>query len=235
MTKILKNNGKLSQTRLKMFRAVQSIMKQDESELLNVIGLRKKIIRTEQHINTEETTKSPSLSKALRSWAIEYRVKQRAVSALLKILISFGLTSLPSDSRALLKTPRFVEVEARAGGQYWHNGLLKCLKSIFSKLSSNISIQLNFNIDGLPLFKSSPIRFWPILSNIHDMPEIKPMIIGIWSGVGKPNNLTEFLQPLVTDINETVRNGIKINGYQIEVCVRCFICDSPARSFLKGF
>lgn len=69
---------------------------------------------------------------------------------------------------------------------------------------------------------------------LKGMPDIKPMVIGIWCGIGKPSNLTEFLQPFVEDLNKIIRNGIIINDNQIELVVRCFLCDSPARSFLKG-
>lgn len=67
------------------------------------------------------------------------------------------------------------------------------------------------------------------------MADIKPMVIGIWSGVGKPKNLNEFLEPLCIDIDAVIKDGIIINGNRLDVEIRCFICDSPARSFLKGF
>lgn len=70
--------------------------------------------------------------------------------------------------------------------------------------------------------------------NLKGMPDVKPMVIAIWSGVGKPNNLTEFLQPFVNDLNHIFQNGIIINDYRIDIIIRCFLCDSPARSFLKG-
>lgn len=235
MPKISKCNEQKSRNklRLKTFRQVKSIMKQDEENLFNVIDLRKKILGAKPNMSENET-ESPSLPKKLRSWAIEYHIKQRALSALLKILFSFGMTMLPRDSRALLKTPRFVEIEKRANGDYWYNGLSKCLKTIFAKLGTNLHIELNFNIDGLPLFKSSPITFWPILANVHGFPNIKPMVIAIWSGIGKPDSVNDFLEPFVKDINETIKNGISINGYRLEISVRSFICDSPARSMLKG-
>lgn len=66
------------------------------------------------------------------------------------------------------------------------------------------------------------------------MPDIKPMIIGIWCGVSKPSCLTAFLQPLVDEINEIVWTDVHINGYRIEIAIRCCICDAPARAFLKG-
>lgn len=70
--------------------------------------------------------------------------------------------------------------------------------------------------------------------NYEGMQDVKPFVIGIWSGVGKPKNLTEFLLPLVNDINILIREGISINGYRIDSTIRSFLCDSPARSFLKG-
>lgn len=219
--------------RVQNYRGVLSILQRDTISLLEPCRLRKKL--TSECVQTEqkENTKVP-ISATLRSWALEYNIRRRGLSALLKILISFGFSSLPKDSRTLLKTPRTVPIESVAGGQYWYNGISNCLRNIFAKLNSNITIKLNFNIDGLPLFKSSPVELWPILANIHDMPDIKPMVIGIWSGTGKPKSLTEFLDPLVNDLCAVTRDGITINGYHIEVKIRCFICDSPARSFLKG-
>lgn len=60
------------------------------------------------------------------------------------------------------------------------------------------------------------------------------MLIGLWNGHGKPSILNEFLLPFVNDINKVIREGIIINGYRIDISIRCFLCDSPARSFLKG-
>lgn len=57
------------------------------------------------------------------------------------------------------------------------------------------------------------------------------MAIGIWSGNGKPSDLNEFLEPLVNDIDAVVKAGVTINGYRLDVKVRCFLCDAPARSF----
>lgn len=65
------------------------------------------------------------------------------------------------------------------------------------------------------------------------MPNIKPMVISIWCGKGKPI-LNEFLNPFVSELNDILLHGIKINGYELKVCIKCFICDSPARAFLKG-
>lgn len=64
------------------------------------------------------------------------------------------------------------------------------------------------------------------------MPELKPFVISIWCGVGKPG-LNEFLDPFVTEFNEILRSGVIINGHHIKIKFRCFIADAPARSHIK--
>lgn len=63
---------------------------------------------------------------------------------------------------------------------------------------------------------------------------IAPMIISIWLGDSKPSNLNEYLREFVTELNKIVRNGVDVNGHLIRILIRAFICDSPARSFIKG-
>lgn len=173
MPKILKNTKKAIETRnrVRFFRGVQSIMAHDSAALLNVNGLRKKMINQEEILHNERSTSSNNrllnLSSDLRTWAIEKNIKKRAVTALLKILRSAGINTLPKDSRSLLETPRKVVIVDQAGGKYWHNGLENCLVQAFSNLSSNLTVEININIDGLPIFKSSPMAFWPILMNVH--------------------------------------------------------------------
>lgn len=69
---------------------------------------------------------------------------------------------------------------------------------------------------------------------ITELPQIDPMVIAIWCGNGKPTVLNEYLNPFVNELNEILLNSIFINDFQINVAVRCFICDTPARAFIKG-
>lgn len=66
------------------------------------------------------------------------------------------------------------------------------------------------------------------------MPEIAPMTIAIFYGRTKPTSLDDFLNELVDDLIDVLKNGISINNHKINVKLRCMICDSPARAFLKG-
>lgn len=60
------------------------------------------------------------------------------------------------------------------------------------------------------------------------------MIICVWCGDGKPTDLNDFLLPFVSELNNLLQNGVQINEFQLNILVRCFICDTPARSFIKG-
>lgn len=103
----------------------------------------------------------------LSEWVSEYNIPARAVTALLRILILSGMHWLPKDSRTLMQTPRFVEIKDIAGGKYWYNGLTYEILRIFTKISTDMVLQLNINVDGLPIYKSSSTTFWPILCNFH--------------------------------------------------------------------
>lgn len=67
-----------------------------------------------------------------------------------------------------------------------------------------------------------------------EMPHIRPMIISIWCGNQKPDDLTGYLKPFVDELNLLMENGISINGYHIGIVFRSCICDSPARATIKG-
>lgn len=143
---------------------------------------------------------------------------------------------LPQDPRTLMQTPPKINIVKVGDGQYWHRGLKLSLESIFqaNETVKASSISLNINIDGLPIYKSSKEEFWPIVYNIYELQHISPRIIAIYSGKGKPSDLTAFLSPFVSEMKEIMENGIDVNGEKIFVKIRCFICDSPARAFIKG-
>lgn len=141
--------------RVAFFRAVNSSLENIQS------------CRTEQNQNSNNEQQKISFQSSLQHWAIKYKINGNAMSALLKILIAAGFQWLPLNSKSFLSTPRHVEIKEVSNGKFWYNGVAKNLKLIFSKLSKEIAIQMNFNVDGLPLFNSSKIQFWPILAAIH--------------------------------------------------------------------
>lgn len=65
------------------------------------------------------------------------------------------------------------------------------------------------------------------------MPNVQPMVLGIWAGETKPD-LNEYLTPLVDELKLMIETGIQIGSWLISVKIGRIICDSPARSFIKG-
>lgn len=63
------------------------------------------------------------------------------------------------------------------------------------------------------------------------------MVIGIYYGYGKPSDVKKILQPFVAEAMSVLQNGVSldIKGREnLLVKIRSFICDSPARAFIKG-
>lgn len=169
---------------------------------------------------------------------MKYNINHAALKDVMSIIsIRFDKNSniLPEDPRTLLQTPQAVNIVSLIDdGEYWHHGFKNCLNRIFYNLNDSMTISVNINLDGLPVFKSSKVEFWPILFNITEMPQLRPMVIGIFCGKAKCNDLQSFLSPFVDEMSEIMANGIIINSYKITVLIRCFVCDSPARAFVKG-
>ena len=98
-------------------------------------------------------------------------------------------------------------------------------------------IYMQINIVGLPLFKSASTQFWPILGKVCSPVQTDPFMIGLFCGENKPANLDEHFQDFVDEML-TFKQGpadIPIDGHSIPVCINlsCFICDTPARAFVK--
>lgn len=165
MSKRSKNSLAGNRKRSFIFRQVNSVLKREQRENEDPSCTN----QNDDTIDYIQRSKSEILPELLKQWAIEYGITRRALSALLKILISAGLWYLSSDSRTLLKTPRTVSIIDMCGGKYWHGGLRKNIERLLSGIKENMTINLTFNIDGLPLFKSSKTTFWPILADIFGL------------------------------------------------------------------
>lgn len=115
----------------------------------------------------QSSEKLYSLEDELRAWSIKHRITLSALNELLSILILAGFTFLPRDSRTLKRTPKKVDICNMGDGQFWYYGMRKCLEHVFRGNNQDLTITLDFNFDGAPLFESSKLGFWPILSSIR--------------------------------------------------------------------
>lgn len=133
-------------------------------------------------IEQHEPSSSLNIQEILRQWATEFKVSQVLLTGLSKALSPIH-PQLPKDSRTLLNTPHKTSVKILDSGEYCHLGLKKILINILP-LYPEITgtIKMCFNVDGLPLFKSSNLQFWPILGLIKNV-GIGPFTIGFFVGI----------------------------------------------------
>lgn len=112
-------------------------------------------------------------------------------AALLSILKIFHPT-LPKDERTLFGTQAHVPTTKIEGGEYYNFGIVKGVLSrlaCLSLLATLTTLTLQFNIDGLPLFKSSKLQFWPILGCLKCYYTKSPFVVGIFCGISKPKSV----------------------------------------------
>ncbi|XP_034060980.1 uncharacterized protein LOC117546329 isoform X1 [Gymnodraco acuticeps] len=176
------------------------------------------------------------LMRSLRYWATSYSINLVALSALLSILKLFH-PMLPKDGRTLLRTQHDVATTQMQGGEYYHFGLVQGILSRLKCLSLPVSLRtltLQFNIDGLPLFKSSRLQFWPILAILKCDYTKSPFIVGIFCALSKPKCVVEYLQQFISDLKNVLANGVVHNGNRLKVLVSSFVCDAPARAYVKN-
>lgn len=182
--------------------------------------------------NSDHQESHQNIKSDLQQWSIKYQIPQSATTALLHILKRHKcFNELPADCRTLLNTPRISSVVKLAGGEYsefkWKETLSKYV------CEQNLSeVQLQINIDGIPLFNSTNKQFWPILGSLVGSKEV--FTIGIYYGQGKPTDVDEFLKPFVQSANELYKNGIEVENKIVSFKISAFICDAPARAFISG-
>ena len=175
---------------------------------------------------------SSSIANDLADWAVKNRISHTALNALLRILHA-DHKDLPLDARTLLQTPRKVMIFERCGGQFVYfgieAGIVRSLARFNRPLSVN-KIQLSIGVDGVQLFKSSNTNFWPVLCQYANAP---PFLVALFCGRDKPNSVDDYMKEFIEEMQLLSVSGVSFSGVQYSVCIVSFICDAPARAFLK--
>lgn len=137
-------------------------------------------------------------------------LKHTQGNILLKILrqFSFHLRCLPNDMRTLLQTPTAIatrRVKKIAGGEYFHLGLKCTLKKKLENFPEDMlprTIEIDFSTDGVQIHNSGIAQIWPIQYRIYNCIDKRPMIDGVFKGIGKPSNAFEFFEEFIQEIIE---------------------------------
>lgn len=121
-------------------------------------------------------------------------------------------------------------------GEFVYLGLEKGLIACISAdLHRNNKIEVQVNVDEVPLVKSGSQEFCPILCKVHCDPDVyEPFAAAIYFGDSKPGHVNAFCDQFFNEVKKLQRDGIEISGRHFDFTIKCFICDTPARSFLKS-
>lgn len=176
------------------------------------------------------------LLSLIREWAVKHNITRQAVSDLLDILKPYH-AELPRSYKTLLRTPRNLEICEVAGGQFLYLGLKSSLTSIINSLENKgeeLTIDLTLNSDGAPIFSNSREIgcIWPLLCYSHTL-QSSIFPIAIFCGRSKPDNFNEILKDFVNEFLELRENFI-VDGVRINLYIRAFILDAPAKSAICG-
>ena len=87
-------------------------------------------------------------------------------------------------------------------------------------------INLQVNVDGVKLFKSSNYSMWPVLESSSSFSDTH--VVGCFAGPGKPD-IDIFLTQFVTELNSL---SVVFQNKKLKFNVQFFICDIPAKCFI---
>ena len=171
-----------------------------------------------------------------------HRINQKDLDVLLGILRKRLLPTLPKSSKTFLRTVdaqyNIIEMtdSKKNLGQFVYFGIRKGLQDCVNPdLHMNKKIQLQVSADGIPLKKSGDDQFWILSGKVHFYPEVYEVFaIAIFFGQSKPNSSEEYLEQFIDEVNELQNVGIIIKELKMEFELKCIICDTPARAFLKN-
>lgn len=125
------------------------------------------------------------LQNNLKIWAVENNISRTSFQQLLKILNEVH-PNLPTDPRNIFGKSNNISIETMGDGQYYNFNLKNMLQEQLKVRCSSPIIWLKFNVDGLPLFKSSRIQLWPILCLIEEF-NFTPIVCAVYCGKEKPD------------------------------------------------
>ena len=191
---------------------------------------------------TVSVVKKVPLDVGIADLALTHGWSHSSIRDLLDLLSKNNVQHLPKDPRTVMKTPRHVQVRFLCGDshqQYFHFGLQAGLEYLFKCWPQNVKpgsvLQLQLNIDGTPVCKSTSMSLWPILGLLRsDGYQSVVFCIGVYYGRHpKQESLTDYLQEFVDEYQAHESSGYLVHGKTLYLKLSSIICDAPAMAFVK--
>ena len=134
----------------------------------------------------------------------------------------------------VLKTQRQVHTEIKCGGDYIYLGISNGISRVFAsnpylQMDSN-TIDLVVKVDGVPPHKSSSTHIWLIICKFANY---LPFVVSLFCGSKKTDDLEEFLREFLHEFDVLREIGFQNGNNVFLFNLHAFVCDAPARQFLK--
>ncbi|XP_071652563.1 uncharacterized protein [Temnothorax longispinosus] len=174
------------------------------------------------------------VTETIREWALEGGVISMTKLNNLLLRLRVVHPTLPKNYKSLLKTSSHLNIIETDQAEIWYKGIRFNLDAMLLEeyLETYHQICIDVNMDGLPISKSSPLKFWPILGRLIDS-ENEPFVISIYFGRTDPTDVRSFLNNFVNEVEDLFQNGYTFNEITYPFVIRNFILDAPARSLVK--
>lgn len=177
----------------------------------------------------------------IQKWAVDAHISHTHLDGLLGILRERLIPNLPKSSKTFLGTSsaeyKIIEMEDNNGtmGEFVYFGIATGLQECIN-IDNHVNdlIELQIACDGLRLVDSGYQELWPTMCKIHFDPDIyKPFTVSVYFGQSKPKEASAYLEQFINEINFLHQCGLEIQGRYLRIKLKCFVCDTPARAFLK--
>lgn len=154
-----------------------------------------------EHIVEDFVGPKLTLRDKLKKWCMETTTSKKFLEKLLLILKEEGL-DVPLSRESLLGRATNIVVRNVSPGIYCHIGIETQLRKVGHVLKRYGEVELDLNIDGIPLFKSSRTQLWSILCRIVNIQEkTQPFVVGLYLGNTKPGCVKEYLKDFIEEVN----------------------------------
>ena len=167
--------------------------------------------------------------------AVKRGLGRETLNELVSVLNKYNKGCFPKDARACVGSLRSVPVSTVSPGIYHHFGLENCISRALRYVSLNAGeLCLQFNVDGLPISRSSTLSFWPILARVTCQNFVsRVLLVGLYCGDKKPDSIATFLNEFLVELRQLLLSGITVGEREFVLRLHSFVCDAPARQFLK--
>lgn len=185
-----------------------------------------------------ETHNEPSLASDLLTFYITFNISVAAMKFLLNTLTKHKVANVPKSLYRLKKLDPVENnntIQELQSGRFAYIGVTENLRLYLHRnqellKTQDLLIRTKVNIDGLPLYRSSPLSLWPILMTFNE--DIQPYPIAMHLGYRKPD-LDDFIAPFIREVSNLQSEGVVIKKSSVKVSDVVFVCDAPARAHIQ--